>query len=87
MAALTADITLTDQWVQISSAKATVIISNKLPLAINYAVAATTGDLAGVTGHELNRLQVIGLYNLGTNNVFAKTANVGGGGIIAVSAF
>jgi len=88
MAALTSSsIAITAAWTQVSTSKATVILTNPLSLPLQYAVAATSSDLNGVIGHEFNRLETVTLTDLGTsgNNVFVKAA--GGSGILIVTAY
>ena len=88
MAALTADFTLANSnWTQTSSAKATVIITNSSSIPIRYAVAATDTDLAAVEGHQLRQFETVKLTDLGSNNTFIKSDNVGGGAKAAVSAY
>lgn len=88
MASLTTDYTLANSnWTQVSTGTATVVISNPSSIPIRYAVAATTGDLAAVTGHQLNRFETVKLSDLGSNNVFIRSDNTGGGGVANVSAY
>jgi hypothetical protein len=88
MAALTADFTLANSaWTQVSTSKATVVITNTSTIPLRYAVAAADTDLANVTGHQINRNETVKLNDLGSNNVFIKSDNTGGGAKAAVSAY
>jgi hypothetical protein len=88
MAALTTDFTLADStWTAVSAAKATVIIYNPSTLPVFWGVAAAPSDLANVVGHELKSLCTIKLNDLGSNNVYIRSGNVGGGAKAAVSAY
>lgn len=87
MASFTTDFTLANSnWTQVSTNKNVVIIYNSGTLPIFFAVAAASGDLSSVTGHELAARKMIKLDGLGTTsqNVFIKSAS---GATAAVSAY
>lgn len=88
MASSTTDYTLVNStWLQVSTGKASVIITNNDTLPINYAVAASASDLTAVSGHEIHRLETVKLSDLGANNVFIRCNNTGGGARATVSAY
>jgi hypothetical protein len=88
MAALTTDYTLADSaWTAVSAAKGTVIIYNPSTIPLFWGVAAAPSDLASVVGHELPSRCTIKLVSLGSNNVYIRSGNTGGGGKAAVSAY
>lgn len=88
MASLTTDYTLADSaWTQVSTSKASVVITNAGPVTLYYAVAAAANDLSSTIGHELRYHETIRLSDLGSNNVFIRSGNTGGGAKAEVSAY